>query len=1052
MLYSKDKKTLIRFPANFSSGYSLDIPEGVETIKANAFSFTDSECSRVKVPKTVTTIEKNAFFRCHGMWRIYVDKDNPNYSSSKNGLLFNKDKTKLLAVPCSQKDVLIPETVTEIEKYAVSYGQRTESYPRKNITIATPNLERIPEGAFAYNISLEQINLPQNLKYIGPKAFLGSEKLVKVVCYAENPNTITLDGSDIFPEKLKNTCTLYVPENSLAAYKADSKWASKFKEIKPIIPVSEIKFSCGNDKLIIGKKEKIHITTKVLPENATFKVLYVKPIPTGDIIGLDVGGSNKDKLTIEGRNVGAETISVYAGMKKQDLQVEVINEEIGMEFSDGKFKYEVTHAHPLQVEVLLEDGGTEENIPVSVNFSGKKYAVTSVGLSHYAAFVLNMPEGVKEFGVRVIEPSDNFTRMNFPASIEKFWLLCVQSAYLAKKDTANLVINGNNSLDYLADPQSKFTLFVPNGSKRKYAVKYPKLKDRIIEMKDIVPVKGISFKTKKKTVAKNERGFNISELVKFEPANASDKSLTFTSNNPDVISFGRDKYGNITCHHNGTVGVYTITAKSTTGNYTAAIELNVVNQEVGNRFKAGGLYYKVVHISPLEVVVFTQNTDSPYFDAGEKPKGAIVIPKEVTHNSKTYKVTGIDGRVFRYNTDITTLNILAEITELEYEVFEGCTQLKSVNLPNSLKNMYYAFKGCTSLTSINIPDSVTDLNGAFEGCTSLTTVNIPESVTDLDYTFKGCSSLTTVNIPESVTGLDYTFVGCQWLTSIKIPNSVTYLGSAFIGCTSLTSINIPNSVTRAWNIFYNCTSLKTANIPASIKNINRDMFKGCGALEHLYVAFPEPELIDTHADVFNEVNTNTCVLHVPAGTKKIYKNLAPWSKFVHIEEDIILVKSISLNKTEVTLPKGESFQLSVTAIKPDNASNKEYVFSTNNNYSISLSPDGKVVALEEGVATVTVKSKDGNAKAECRITVGNPSAIEDVKASQVNVYPNPSSGHFFVDVPNNGQLQIMNLSGQLIGNKRLNQGKNEININKPGLYLLRIGGKDFSVVKKIIIR
>ncbi|MBQ4284820.1 MAG: leucine-rich repeat protein, partial [Lachnospira sp.] len=56
------------------------------------------------------------------------------------------------------------------------------------------------------------------------------------------------------------------------------------------------------------------------------------------------------------------------------------------------------------------------------------------------------------------------------------------------------------------------------------------------------------------------------------------------------------------------------------------------------------------------------------------------------------------------------------------------------------------FQGCTSLKTVNIPDSVKTINrDAFDGCTSLVSVVIPKSVTEIDsYAFVGCTNLTKI--------------------------------------------------------------------------------------------------------------------------------------------------------------------------------------------------------------------------------------------------------------------------------------------------------------------
>ena len=63
-------------------------------------------------------------------------------------------------------------------------------------------------------------------------------------------------------------------------------------------------------------------------------------------------------------------------------------------------------------------------------------------------------------------------------------------------------------------------------------------------------------------------------------------------------------------------------------------------------------------------------------------------------------------------------------------MFENCTALKQINIPNNIKTIdESSFKGCTSLESVTIPNSVTTIErSAFEGCTSLTAMTFNGTV------------------------------------------------------------------------------------------------------------------------------------------------------------------------------------------------------------------------------------------------------------------------------------------------------------------------------------
>lgn len=88
----------------------------------------------------------------------------------------------------------------------------------------------------------------------------------------------------------------------------------------------------------------------------------------------------------------------------------------------------------------------------------------------------------------------------------------------------------------------------------------------------------------------------------------------------------------------------------------------------------------------------------------------------------------------------------------------------------------------------------------------------------------------------------------------------------------------------------------------------------------------------------------------------------------------VSVTSVSLNKSTLDIKVGETATLTAT-INPINATNKNVTWESDNTQIATVDTAGKVTAIKEGTAKITVKTKDGNYTATCIVTVSKNDGI-----------------------------------------------------------------------------
>ena len=161
---------------------SVKIPDGVKIIGDSAFPRCKSLASII-LPRSIVSVNGNPFAR----WNGCLQNESESFIY-ENDVLFNKDKTILIAYRAKDTNYVIPDGVIKIGDGAFS---RCESL----INIVIPDsVTSIGDRAFSRCSSLISIAIPGSVTSIGVRAFEFCRALRSVMI----PNSVTSIGKLAF--------------------------------------------------------------------------------------------------------------------------------------------------------------------------------------------------------------------------------------------------------------------------------------------------------------------------------------------------------------------------------------------------------------------------------------------------------------------------------------------------------------------------------------------------------------------------------------------------------------------------------------------------------------------------------------------------------------------------------------------------------------------------------------------------------------------------------------------------------------------------------------
>ncbi len=738
---------------------SLKLPETVTSIGDSAF-YSCSALTTINIPEGVNSIGSQAFSMCTKLTAITIDAENENFKF-KDGILYNYDKTTLLAYPKAEGDIVIPGSVTTIGKYAFDSCWRIDS-------VSIPNsVTTIEDCAFADCNYITSLTIPDSVETIGTGAFYGCRKLEELTI-----GTGVQDcGEGIF--------SYDGPSRTHVIFKSGITTIPK-KILKDAIMVNEVTIPLSVTK--IGEKAFSGCSNlSMISLDVTVKM----PEDSGDDTGeLDYDPYESWEAITKGQDwdLGLpENFLIHVHEFHEDGIVQE-GDKVYRQFScscGNKQLEELTIEDVFTFTDILKDG---RYIAISVkdgfNLYGSWTVPTTVGgyninrlqkegfKNQTLLTEIIVPDEIKNINIGTFQGCTNLASVTLHNGIttipSNVFDQCTSLAKINTEDTSirtvgSYAFRGCSSLTSIVIPDVKYEI---NGNKEN------------------------------RTTIGTEAFKDCSSLT----------SITM----PSVCRI--DKYAFYNCTKLETADLASVTKIGEKAFFRCALTY----VDISSISDASDIGNSVFMSCPITEIKFSDQLTTI-------PQGMFSNFKKLTTLTVPDNVTSIGRTAFFNCTNLVSVTISSSVTSIGASAFGKCTSLASINIPASVTSIgSEAFSRCSSLTSIDVDPNnpkysseggalynkdktvlisyscasgevkisnkvQTISNQAFDSCVKMTKITIPASVKKIEnQPFFGCSSLKTIVFEGTVTQWKAIEKATLWNDSIPADIIICNNGNVYL--------------------------------------------------------------------------------------------------------------------------------------------------------------------------------------------------------------------------------------------------------------------------------
>ena len=739
----------------------------VTEISDSAFYYSWSVTS-VTIPKTIETISNESFYGCTAT-EYFVDSENEFFSSDSFGVLYNKDKSRLIlylrqnertsySIPDGVKtigiaafsnnynltDLNISNSVTTIDKRAFAYSEIS------NITFGS-GVQSIAEDAFCDTVVSCFSVSDENLHYSSDSyGVLYNKEKTEIINYPRGsiiedyiiPDTVTNIGDEMF-YGCSNLSSITISESVVSI--GDSAFCNT--GLKGSINIPESVTYIGDSAFCSTGLESINI-----PESVTYigdSAFY----GCSSLSGIFVSENNKvfssDENGVLFNKDKTELILYPEGNESETYTIPdsvlVIKENA---FRESEYLYTVSGGNHLET---IENYAFHYSEICSVELSE---TIISIGKGAFRycrnLYDIAIPDSVISIEEGTFEYCKSLEKVYIPtsvisigagafgscASLESIFIpenisdICVDELW------GEYAFRGCDSLKYLeVDIDNKHYSSDSNG------VLYDKEKTRLMKFPE------------------------NSDITHFEI--------------PDTVS-SIDPYA-----FEDSISLVSVTVP------------DGVESLLGTFYGCENLVDIILPDGIINISNGTFDGTGYYNDDSNWENGVLYIENYLIEAER--EISGY-------------YEVKNGTTVIANYAFSGCDELTEVFLPDSIIALGSdVFTWCDNLEKINLPDTIQEIgSSAFYKCYSLESIVLPKDLKIVNVSvFYECNSLTQIVIPETVEIIEGGAFSSTGLNCVTIPKNVTRIESgAFSKCPELKEIWIDNEeITIVRGAFYQSNQL-----------------------------------------------------------------------------------------------------------------------------------------------------------------------------------------------------------------------------------------------------